>query len=253
MNLEENHKKSSKNQSNNNWFFISGEQWFLNKETQDTLEGCGSWFDSVMKVSKKPSPKKKRIDINKITFVHTKDKDLLKQYYDLRERQYRKKLGFEKYDGQENKYDKTGDIVVALYEEKVIAGGRIDYSNKNKIMCNDDSISGFTYQSLLKEFDSDTKEKDVFSEICGLAVSEKMGIEFFIKFFMNLISHAIDSGSRYVVGIAYPELNKVYDDIFTRFGYGFKIFNDIKLTPKNSYGGNKLDLKFYPIVVKGFN
>ncbi|MFT6077671.1 MAG: hypothetical protein ACJATU_000881, partial [Rickettsiales bacterium] len=174
-NLGKNHKMTSNIQFENDWFFMPQEQWFLNGSLQDLVEGCESWFDSVMKIDRKPAPKKKKIDVSKITIISTQDPDLLKQYYDLRERQYRKKLGFEQYDGQENEYDKIGDIMVALYAGKVIAGGRVDYSNKIKIMCNDDPVSGFTYQSLLKRFDSDANQEDIFSEICGLAVNERMG------------------------------------------------------------------------------
>lgn len=55
----------------------------------------------------------------------TKNRELLKQYYKLREKSFREKLGISAFDGTEDELDKNSDILVARIGDECIGGIRI--------------------------------------------------------------------------------------------------------------------------------
>ena len=199
---EKNDYNDSANYSNPTpkiWFFISYGNWFLSKTEKQQVQGSDSWFNSPSKISQAINRPEKieKIDLSKIEILVTKDPELLQQYYDLREREYRKKLGFENYNGQETTHDKTGDIMLGVFNGKVVAGARIDFSNKNKSMYNDNPEIGFNYKDIIKKFDPTFQDGDVYSEICGV-VDDNLGDKFFMKFAADVMAsngviHAIDA------------------------------------------------------------
>ena len=60
-----------------------------------------------------------------IIFEFSKQEDLLKQYYKLREECFRNELGLDAFDGTEDKYDKNGKILIVRDGQTCVGGVRI--------------------------------------------------------------------------------------------------------------------------------
>ena len=60
-----------------------------------------------------------------IEFKLSRDPQLLQQYYDLRERCYRKELGIPDFDGSEDADDQRGRILLAIENGRCIGGARV--------------------------------------------------------------------------------------------------------------------------------
>lgn len=239
------------------WFFIPYDHWFLSHDEKEPMQGNFSWFDSVVNTVKKATKaiKRKRIDFSETRIVIARNPESLKQYYDLREKLYRKKLGFTDYNGQENVFDKTGNVILAIYNEKVIAGARLDFSDCHPkgLMYNDNpEDNGFTYKDIIKKFDPDFREGDIYAEICGLVVDGRVAADFFPRFFEILVNHSKNMDSRYVVGVSYPKLCTGLANIFRSFGYNAMVLDDIEFKIKNTHGNNRLSLRFSPIIIKNY-
>jgi len=63
-----------------------------------------------------------------VVFEITKDADLLKQYFELREKTFKKVLGLREFDGSKDVHDEQADILIARIDDCVIGGVRI-YGN----------------------------------------------------------------------------------------------------------------------------
>ncbi len=61
----------------------------------------------------------------------TKNRELLKQYYKLREKSFREKLGISAFDGTEEELDKNSDILIARIGDECIGGIRICGANQS--------------------------------------------------------------------------------------------------------------------------
>lgn len=229
------------------WFSMPQKEWFLVEGRHKISSGMDSWFS--------PDYQENLLDLlesrkSNIELVFTKDPDLLKQYYNLREKSYRQKLGFDKYSGAENDFDKKSDIVVGLQNGKVVAGARIDFSNRQEFMYNDQPKNNFFYKDLLKKYDPNFNN-DLYSEICGLVIGKQVRDNlFFPKFFDSLVNYCKKVDCRYVVGVSYPIFCKRSSMMFERLGYNFKVFYDTEYPFDNAKHGNELSFTFYPIVIK---
>jgi hypothetical protein len=60
-----------------------------------------------------------------ITFELCRESRLLEQYYDLREKCFRKELGLPDFDGGEDERDLQGEIVIARQGDRCVGGARI--------------------------------------------------------------------------------------------------------------------------------
>lgn len=243
------------------WFSFPQSQWFLSRSIPNNfINGIDKWFFDKNKFTQsfvnanftnKNFIKEKTAEANKIELVFTKDPTLLEQYYKLREDTYRTELGFEKYDGSENDFDRRGEIMIATQNNNVVAGARLDLSSANKNMYNDYPEHGFVYRDIIKKFDPTFSDDDIYSEICGLVLGKFVkNSYFFPRFFNSLVKQASSNNCRYVVGIAYPVLCRLYNMMFKHLGYNFKIFYDIRHPFNSNKHGNKLKLVFCPIVIK---
>lgn len=62
---------------------------------------------------------------NGFVYEYTADKDLLDQYYQLREDCYKQEWGLSVFSGVEDEHDKQGHILIVREGDKVIGGGRV--------------------------------------------------------------------------------------------------------------------------------
>ena len=60
-----------------------------------------------------------------VEFVVSRNRDRLKQYYQLRERCFRNELGLPDFDGSEEEGDVQGKIILALWNGRCVGGARI--------------------------------------------------------------------------------------------------------------------------------
>jgi hypothetical protein len=234
------------------WFQIPDTSWIESRK-----KSSGVMIASDGEVVFKPIHiQEKRIDGTKhdveLQVQVCKDKKLLEEYYALRQEVYRTQLGFEGYDGSENEYDRKGDIIVVLRNEKVIAGARLNFSDKTKLMYNDILDKGFLYKNIIKKFDNNfNQNEDLFVEMCGLAVDPSIDDRtLFFKFFSTLLDNATVIGCQYFVYIAYEILGYYVSKVLKKLEYDFNVFRNYKYPIESKNHENKFNLDYYPTVVK---
>lgn len=104
-------------------------------------------------------------------YVLTKDKELLDQYYQLRNEIFQVEMGWNKKTWFENEYDKNGNIFLALTDKNEVIGGlRIMMSINNQYLSDENPGTNYTYRNLLKFLDLDSTQH--YMEIDGFVVKK---------------------------------------------------------------------------------
>ncbi len=149
----------------------------------------------------------------------TDDKNLLNQYFKLRNDIFRNERGWDKCQWLENDHDRRGSIVVALdSKEKVIGGARIMLSLNKELLSGEIANTDFVYKNLFKKLSLDFELK--YGEIDGLIVAkgyrDRSVTEKILK---CCIEHSLKNQCSYVVGIALPVYCKIYKIAYRAIGY----------------------------------
>ncbi len=185
------------------WFYIPFDRWFLTKDEKNPLQGIESWFDSPTKINQtvnKPK-KRKRIDLSLVDVKISKDPELLKQYYDLREEAYRNDSGFSNYSGDENEFDREGVIFLGIFEDKVVAGARLVSSSNIAYLPHENPEKKFTYLDLCKTVDIDLSGT-IYSEISALTIKRELRSNFLDNLFGCIVDYCRSENIKYVFGVA---------------------------------------------------
>ena len=131
----------------------------------------------------------------------TKDSDILSQYYELRQIEYRDQNGLPNYDGSENKFDRGGKIAVAVENGKVIGGARATFSDQCQFLPNEIPGTEYDYKKFITKYDQ--RENLVLSEISALAVEKNHRDSNVTAAMLDILfKESKVHGCNYVVGVA---------------------------------------------------
>ena len=90
-----------------------------------------------------------------IVFEFSKKENLLKEYYKLREECFRKELGLDAFDGAEDRFDQTGNILIIRDGDTCIGGVRITgcslVTRSEMPLEHKNQYTGFTFYAMEEE------------------------------------------------------------------------------------------------------
>jgi hypothetical protein len=245
MLTQENNQEKNQDLEHEEWFLAFQNQWFLSKESKVFLPGKDTWFANPLQTAKivHKAGRSKRVDISKVKIQITKDPELLQQYYDLREREYIREWGFVGYSGQEDEFDRKGNIVLAIEDGKVIAGLRVSIPNTG-YLSNEDLEKNFTYKEICKSCGIDL-EKVTYVEVSAVVVERVACGALLVRMFSDVIMDCRSGGIKYMFGVSTAGCNRDYRATLKTIGIKSFVVDKIEAPKKSRYN----NVSMYPIVV----
>lgn len=158
----------------------------------------------------------------------TKDKNLLSQYYSLRDRCFKEDSGWDEYDGSEVEADIRGRLLIVTNGEgKVVGGMRVLFPCFDEYSASDYAEDGLTIKNFLQKSGLNSEAR--YSEISAVAVEkEHRGISLMKKMFSIVIQKSLESQCSYVVGVGILAACRYYRVIFKGLGYVLDIGSDFE-------------------------
>ena len=171
-----------------------------------------------------------------VEVVFTKDKDLLDQYYKLRERCYRNDTGWREYDGSESATDRRSMIVVAKNSAgTVIGGARFLIPGSSEYTSNEIPDEGYTIRNALEKSGLNVQAK--YSEISAVAIDKAYrNRESMKKMFCLMIDESIKNGCDYIVGFAIWVASRDHKIAFRSLGYKLDVLKDFPWLKQKNHG-----------------
>ena len=151
----------------------------------------------------------------------TKNKNLLDQYYQLRQESYRKERGWNNFNGQENDFDRSGQILIVRQENRFIGGLRVMYEKNSEYFSNETPSSEYLFRYYLENYKNETVPKNSIVEISSIVIVEEYrnGETFkeMVKFSLDNIKKQPEA--KYVICIASLASCRLYKIIANKLGY----------------------------------
>lgn len=192
-------------------------------------------------ITKKQEPQPQK----EVKVFFTKDKEILDQYYALRHYAYHDENGWNNYNGSENKYDRSGHILVAMRDGKVIGGTRIMFSNECEYLSNEIPGTDFNYNDIVRKYDK--RENIIFSEISAVVVADgERDRSVSMRMFEENLKESQRRGCHYICGVGVAVVCRDYRRIFRELGYYLEIVMTRPWQVKETYGFAKM----FPMHVK---
>jgi hypothetical protein len=227
------------------WFLSSQNQWFLSKNSKVFLLGQDTWFvdplqtvKTIHRINKKP-----KLDINKVEIKITKDQELLKQYYDLRDEEYKSHNGWVGYNGIENDFDRKANILLAVKDGMVIAGMRVSIPDTG-YLSNEIPEQNFTYKEICKSRSIDI-DGVKYLETSAVVIRKSFGGQLLARMFYFVVEHCRNNGIKYIFGVSTRECNRDYFLTLKKIGVKSIIFDNIEAPRKSKYNNVVMN----PIIV----
>ncbi len=162
---------------------------------------------------------------NGFVYEFTTDKNLLNQYYEIREACYKKDWGLKVFSGVEDSHDRHGDILIVREGEKVVGGGRVvfRYSNspENRLPL---ETEDFLLHELLPEIGS---ERIMIGEIGRIAVSHEYRGGKLSKIGLYLFAKAQSYACRYLTMVTPVRQALTYRKLGKRLGADIRIIENV--------------------------
>lgn len=166
--------------------------------------------------------------------TRTTDAALCQQYYDLRNQEYKKLLGFSRDLSKQNIYDNLSHIFVVMEEDRVVAGARLTISTaERRILLPMERDTGLKICELVSELDVEEKS---YCEINRFVVDEQHRnghTNYLIS--KKIIEFAKEQGCCYQFSIAPLAVALQSKRIARRFGDNHIIRKDIVIPPPEDY------------------
>lgn len=150
----------------------------------------------------------------------TKDPQLLKQFYTLRENSYRNENGWVNYDGQENEFDRNSDILIATNpNNEVVCGIRIMFEdNYHQFYCETPN-SKFQYRKYL-EYKKETVSNGSIAEFSSFVVSKNYRNTIFLcKFGEIIVNFAKSKNAKIIFIISTQKHCRFYKIMSSKINY----------------------------------
>lgn len=230
---------------NKNWFLDLSDNWFLSKESKSILPNKDAWFVDPIKATEviHKAGKRKKGNVKDVTIQMTKDPELLKQYYDLREREYKREWGFVEYSGQEDDFDKKSNIMVVVENGEVVAGLRVSIPDTG-YLSNEEPKENFTYQEICKSCGI-SLEGVKYVEVSAVVVDKNFSNVLLGKMFNNVIMSCRSFGIKYIFGVSTKHCNRDYYMALKKLGVESIIVNQIQAPKKSKYN----NVSMSPIII----
>ena len=149
----------------------------------------------------------------------TGDRNLLNQYYKLRNDIFQNERGWTSHEWFESELDRKGKIVIAVNSDnKVIGGLRVMSSTCNEYLSDEFAGTEFTYPNLFEKMGLD-KTLD-YAEIDGVVVAKEHRNRYVMKEIVRVAAdYAESEGCAYLIGIAPLHICRNDRAVFRSLGY----------------------------------
>jgi len=154
-----------------------------------------------------------------VTAFITDDRNLLDQYYTLRNDIFQNERGWTKHTWFENEFDRRGKIIVAVDKAgKVVGGGRVIVSFKGSYLSDEFPGTEFTYANLLTKIGLDSSLG--YAEIDGVIVVKERRNNRVMKAVVGVAaSYAEQNNCGYLIGISSLAVARKDRAVFRSLGY----------------------------------
>ena len=178
-----------------------------------------------------------------LIFEFTKEKDLLAQYYQIREQEFKLVYGVNYYNGEETDFDRKGEILIARKENQCVGGLRlfVPQNSTEKLPL---EINNFC----LKEYFPELKKEIVYGQTSFLTLLPEFRGGFVTnKLFYHLREKVINLKIDIIFSIAPISNARLYRQHALKMGFkNIKIHRNIDLPDYPMYE----DIKHYLISLK---
>ena len=155
----------------------------------------------------------------------TRDPDLLDDYYELRQRCFRRELGVVDFDGSEDSWDRCSDILIAQSNGRCVGGARITVSSAEHRRRLPVEAKGMMLCDRLPTLQLAERS---YAQVTRLAVSEKERSQDMLRALGSAImDHAIAQGCDYLFGISGMARSRIYRRIFRARGFEYTIHTGV--------------------------
>lgn len=156
-----------------------------------------------------------------IEFKLGRDRQLLQQYYELRERCYREELGLPNFYGSEEEQDHESQILLMTKDDQCVGGARISPTvsmqrDINQLQLNRDSCC--IWERLA--FDPAVRSMQLLRDACA-----------------SLIQVSLQMGYRHAMILSSLPNARLYRRCHSALGVGFKIHRPLTISARGVYAG----------------
>ena len=173
----------------------------------------------------------------------TKDQNTLDQYYKIRERCYRQvKNGPKDFDGHQDVYDISGDILIVTYKDVVVGGARIFDNYQTKKLRLPLETDEFILHEQLPHLKLDNSSYCEFGRLALLkSFRHSKILDTIVE---NLVTYSIARGYRYLFFMSPLVQARCYKQALSRLQVNgeFRIYRDIKINGKTPEECGVLDM-----------
>jgi hypothetical protein len=178
-------------------------------------------------------------DCGEYDIFFTHDPFYLNQYYQLRETSYREDNGWINYNGSENRFDVNGKIAVAVKDNDLIGGIRVNFSNKCGFLSNEIPGTQYEYRRLIEKYDK--REGLVFSEASALAIRKDFRkSEISTKLFEMAFEISKKNNINYIFAVAVATVCRNDRRTAKRLGYDGEIVINYPWEKKSVYNYQRM-------------
>lgn len=181
-----------------------------------------------------------------ITFEFSKQDGLLEQYYWLREECFRKELGLNTFNGAEDVYDQTGNILIIRDGDVCVGGVRITGCSLFSQSLTPLENKGLDITQVLPQLDlplapfcqherlvlrPEYRQTDIFRAVCKAVMRGCASL-----------------GYHYAFNVTGLKRARLYKRVHSNLGYDYKIYDHIKMPVDQGFGHleHLLSIAFIP-------
>lgn len=181
-----------------------------------------------------------------ITFEFSKQDGLLEQYYWLREECFRKELGLNAFNGAEDVYDQTGNILIIRDGDTCVGGVRITGCSLFSQSLTPLENKGLNITQVLPQLDlplapycqherlvlrPEYRQTDVFRAVCKA-----------------IMRGCASLGYHYAFNVTGLKRARLYKRVHSNLGYDYKIYDHINMPVDQGFGHleHLLSIAFIP-------
>jgi len=170
-----------------------------------------------------------------LQFEITTDRQLLKQYFLIRERCFREELGLSGFDGSEDGWDRRSSILVAREGATVVGGMRITGRHPHLPQLLPIEDEGLTLQQVLPQLELSHHAYCQWSRLAILPDYRTTGT--LRQFCAEMIDTSRELGYAFSFLVAGMNRSRLYKRLYSVLGYGYEILDGVKIPIEEGFNG----------------
>ena len=168
-------------------------------------------------------------------FTSSQRKNWLEQYYQIRQECFRRDLGIKSFDGAEDKFDRSGYLLIALDRQQCIGGVRLSISTPESPLLLPLEINGFMLQ---ERFPDIARNKESYSQWTRLALKlEYRASEVLHRMALVMIQQTKRLQCSYSFNVAGMNRARLYQRLHRLQGFNYEILKGVNIPAEGNLVG----------------